>query len=210
MVCIIRIAVLSSTRATDMDALVDAVRYDNLDAEIVAVASNKKCPALDRAQGFGIPALFVEQKGKDKEEYDKALYEALAPYKPDIILLIGYMRFLTKWFLGNFPDRVLNIHPSLLPDFAGEKDPGIYESILAAGRTKTGATLHIVDENPDHGPVIFQKEVAIVEGETPETLKAKVQAVEQELIVKAIGLFSRGKITVIDNKVLIENDELAA
>lgn len=183
-----------------MDALVDAIRYDGLDAEIAALATNKKCPALERARGFGIPALFVDGRGMDKEEYDKALYKALEPYKPDLILLIGYMRFLTKWFVDRFPGRIVNVHPSLLPEFAGERDPGIYESILASGKARTGATIHLVDETPDGGPIILQKEVGIAEGETPQTLKAKVQAVEQEMLIRVVDLFGKGKITVEGNK----------
>ena len=176
---------------------------DCLDAEIVALAANKNCPALERARGFGIPALFVDAKGMDKEEYDRALYAALEPRKPDLIVLIGYMRFLTKWFVDRFPGRIVNVHPSLLPEFAGERDPGIYESILASGKARTGATIHLVDETPDGGPVISQKEVGIAEGETPETLKAKVQAVEQELLVKAVDLFSKGKVAVMGSKVVM-------
>ena len=158
---------------------------------------------MEREEGFGIPALFVDHNGRSKEEYDKALYEAINPHKPDLILLIGYLRFLTKWFVDKFPHRIINIHPSLLPEFAGGMDLNVHEAVLKAGKKKTGATLHFVDETPDNGPIIFQKEVAITEDETPETLKAKVQAVEQELIVRTVGLFSKGKIKVANNKVII-------
>ena len=201
---ILKLAVLSSTNATDMDAIVDAIRYEGLDAQIAVVASNRKCPALDRAKGFGIPAHFVDPAGKTKEEYDKALYEAIAPYKPDLILLIGYMRFLTQWFVDKYGNRIMNIHPSLLPEFAGGMDLNVHEEVLKAGKSRSGATLHFVDETPDGGPIIFQKEVQIALGETPKTLKEKVQQAEGELIVKAVDLFGKGKIKVSDGKVTIQ------
>ena len=186
-----------------MDALIDAIRYEGLDCEIVAVVCNKRCQALDRALGFGIRAILLESAGKSKEEYDKEIHAALEPFKPDLILLIGYMRFLTKWFVDKYPNKIMNIHPSLLPEFAGGMDLNVHEEVLKAGKKATGATIHFVDETPDGGPIIFQKEVKISDNETAETLKAKVQAVEQELIVKAVDLFSKGRIKVANGKAIV-------
>ncbi len=191
-----------------MDALIDAIRYEGLDAEIVVVASNKQSQALERAKGFGIRTEFVSQKDMSKVEYDHALYSVLKPYSPDLILLVGYMRFLTKWFVEQFPNKIINIHPSLLPEFAGGMDMEVHEKVLKSGKKISGATLHFVDETPDGGPIIFQKQVEVSEDETLETLKEKVQAVEQELLVKAIGLFCEGKIRTMGNKVAIEGEPM--
>ena len=204
MISILKLAVLSSTRATDMDALVDAIRYDSLKAQIVVVIANKKCPALERAVGFGIPAVFLDGAGKSREEYDRELHKVLRQHQVDLVLLIGYMRYLSKWFVNQWPHKIMNIHPSLLPEFAGGMDLNVHEEVLKAGKKESGATLHFVDETADGGPIIFQKKVKIDDDETAETLKHKVQSVEQELIVKAVRLYADKKINVRDNTVLVE------
>lgn len=187
---------LSSTRASAMDSLVDAIRYEGLKAEIAVLVANKKCDALDRAKGFDIPAVLLESAGKEREAYDKELHKELQKHNIDLILLVGYMRLLSTWFVQRWRQKIMNVHPSLLPEFAGGMDMEVHKAVLAAGKKESGATVHFVDETLDRGKIILQRKVAVSRIETPESLKEKVQAVEQELLVEAVSLFSKGKIAM--------------
>lgn len=200
----IHLAVLASTRATDMQAIIDAISAKKLNARISVVVSNKKdAYALERARKHGINAVFADSKGKEREEFDKDVDNALRKYKADLILLIGYMRILSSWFVNKWKNRIMNIHPSLLPAFAGGMDKDVHEEVLNAGVKTTGCTLHFVAEDVDSGPIILQKKVAVEKNETIDTLKQKVQKAEQEIILKAIKLYDEGKIKVEGNKVKI-------
>src|SRR3989338_3624665 len=197
----LKLAILASTKATDMQAVIDAIEQKRLNAAISIVISNKAdAYALERAKKHNINAVFIEPKGKDKETYDKEISKVLDDNKIDLILLIGYMRYLSPWFVNKYRWRVMNIHPSLLPKFAGGMDKNVHQAVLDAGEKVTGCTLHFVDEGADTGPIIMQKEVKIEKG---ETLKEKVQKAEQEVLLKAIDLFSREKIRVEGNKARI-------
>jgi phosphoribosylglycinamide formyltransferase-1 len=121
----------------------------------------------------------------------------------DLILLIGYMRFLSPWFVDRFRNRIINVHPSLLPAFGGGMDMDVHRKILDYGAKVSGATVHFVDEGADTGPVILQKAVDIDEDEAPESLKKKVQGVEGELLVKVIELFRDGRLMVEGRRVRI-------
>lgn len=200
----IRLGVLASTKATDLQAIIDAISAKKLNAVISVVISNKAdAYALERAKKHKINAVFVDSKGKDRGSYDKEIAEILEKNNADLILLIGYMRFLSQWFVNKYKNRIMNIHPSLLPKYAGGMDMDVHAEVLKNREKITGATLHFVDETLDKGPVIMQKEVKIEKDETADSLKEKVQKAEQEIIIKAIGLFSKGKIKVENNKVVI-------
>jgi len=189
----LHIGVLASTKATDMQAVIDAIISKKLNAVISVVISNKQdAYALKRAKNNNIKAVFLDSKGKQREEYDKE------------ISLIGYMRFLSPWFVNKYKNRIMNIHPSLLPKYAGGMDTNVHEEVLKNNEKVTGATLHFVDEGADTGPIIMQKEVRIEKNETVDSLKEKVQKAEQDIIIKAIDLYSRGKIKVIKNKAVIK------
>ena len=201
----LRIGVLASTKATDMQAVIDAIISKKLNAVISVVISNKQdAYALKRAKNNNIKAVFLDSKGKQREEYDKEISEILEENNVDLILLIGYMRFLSPWFVGKYKNRIMNIHPSLLPKYAGGMDTNVHEEVLRNNEKVTGATLHFVDEGADTGPIIMQKEVRIEKNETVDSLKEKVQKAEQDIIIKAIDLYSRGKIKVIKNKAVIK------
>ena len=159
---------------------------------------------MERAKNNNINAVFLEPKGKDREQYDKEIAKVLEQNNVDLILLIGYMRFLSPWFVNKYKNKIMNIHPSLLPKYAGGMDRDVHAEVLKNNEKVTGATLHFVDEGADTGPIILQKEVKIEKNETINSLKEKVQNAEQEIIVKAIDLCSRGKIKVIENKVVIK------
>ena len=200
----LRIGVLASTNATDLQAVIDAINAKKLNAIISVVVSNKKdAYALERARKHNIKSIFIDSKGKDREQYDKETAKILDENKVELILLIGYMRFLSSWFVNKYKNRIVNIHPSLLPKYAGGMDMNVHAEVLKNNEKTTGATLHFVDEGADTGPIIMQKEVKIEKNETIDSLKEKVQKAEQEIIVKTIDLFEKGKIKVEGKKVKI-------
>lgn len=200
----LKLAILASTKATDMQAVIDAIGQKKLNAAISVVISNKAdAYALERAKRHNIYAAFLDPKGKSREEYDKEISKILEQNKADLILLIGYMKYLSPWFVNKYRWKIINIHPSLLPKFAGGMDKNVHQAVLDAGEKVTGCTLHFVDEGADTGPIILQKEVRISKGENADTLKGKVQKAEQEVLLKAIDLFSRGKIRVDADKIKI-------
>lgn len=201
----LRIGILSSTRATDMEAIVSAISSKKLSAVISIVISNKQdAYALERAKNHNIKAVFIDSKGKDREDYDKEIAKVLEQNNVDLILLIGYMRFLSPWFVNKYKNKVMNIHPSLLPKYAAGMDRDVHAEVLKNREKVTGATLHFVDEGADTGPIILQKEVKIESNETIDSLKEKVQKAEQDIIIRAIDLYEKGKIKVKNNRVLIE------
>jgi len=201
----LKIAVLGSTRGTDMQAIIDAIEAGQLDASIEVVVSNKEdAGILERARKHGIEALFLNPKEfESREKYDGKLVEALRGKDVELVLLIGYMKIITKPLVDAFRNRIMNIHPSLLPAFAGGMDKNVHQLVLDAGVKVSGCTLHFVTEEVDSGPIIAQKCVPIAENETVDSLKEKVQRTEGEVIVEAVRKFAEGKIKVEGNKVRI-------
>lgn len=211
---IINIGVLASTKASDLQSVIDAIEAKNLDVKISVVISDKKdAYALERARKHNIEAVFIDAKAEDlmkiedKEErriaFDTKVSEVLDKHKVDLILAIGYMRIISKWFVDKYKNKIMNIHPSLLPAFAGGMDKDVHAEVLKLGIKETGCTLHFVDESVDKGPIILQKKVPIEKDETVETLKEKVQKAEQEVIIRAIKLFDEGRLKVERGKVEI-------
>ena len=200
----LKLGILASTRATDMQAVIDAINSNNLNAVISVVISNKQdAYALERARNNKIEAVFIDSKGKEREQFDKEMAKELDKHNVDLILLIGYMRILSSWFVNKYKNKIVNIHPSLLPAFAGGMDKDVHQEVLNYGCKVTGCTLHFVDESVDGGPIIMQKAVKIDENETVDSLKEKVQKAEQEIILKAIELFDKGKVRVEGKKVRV-------
>ena len=201
----INIAVLASTRATDMQAIIDEIR-NGVDAKIACVISNKQdAYALERARRNGVEAVFIDPKNKSREGYDAEIVNELEKRNVDLVLLIGYMKIISPYFVDKYRNRIMNIHPSLLPAFGGGMDKDVHTAVLESGCKVTGCTLHFVTEDVDAGPIILQKAVDIDENETADSLKEKVQKAEKEVLIKAIRLFADGKITVEGNKVRIVN-----
>ncbi|HLC64668.1 MAG TPA: phosphoribosylglycinamide formyltransferase [Candidatus Nanoarchaeia archaeon] len=200
----IKLGILASTNATDMQAVIDEIEDGTLDAEIAVLVANKeKCGALERARRHNIPACYISSKNKSMEEFDREADKILKEKGVELVLLIGYMKIMSPWFVREWKHKVVNIHPSLLPKFAGGMDLDVHQAVLDAGEKVTGATLHFVAEEVDAGPIILQREVYVDEEDTADSLKKKVQAAEQEIILKAIRLFNEGKIRVEDNRVII-------
>lgn len=213
MVNILNIGILASTKASDMQAIIDAIGAKKLNARISVVISDKKdAYALERAGKHGIKAVFIDPKAEDmlkeikekrRELFDKKVFKELEKNNAGLILMIGYMRIVSPWLVKKYKNKIMNIHPSLLPKFARDMDMDVHQAVLDAKEKVTGCTLHFVDESLDSGPIIMQKEVKVGKDDTAETLKEKVQKAEQEIIVKAVRLYSEGKIKVKGNKVVI-------
>lgn len=198
----IKLGVLASTRGTDMQAIIDEIEAGRLDAGIEVVISNKEdAYALERARKHGIEAVFVDGKGKSREEFDKEIIKILKEKNVDLVLLIGYMRILSSEFVNAYRNKIMNVHPSLLPAFGGGMDKGVHQAILDYGVKVTGCTIHFVDESIDAGPIIVQKVVEIAEDETVGSLKGKVQAAEKEGFIEAIKLFQEGRLRVEGRRV---------
>jgi len=195
--------VLASTRATVMEPILEAIRNKKLNAEIVCLISNRKdAYALERARRNGIEAIFIDPKGKDPVDYDMQVASELERRRVDLVLLIGYNRILSSKFVEKFRNRIMNIHPSLLPAFPGW-DLNVHRAVLKSGVKITGCTLHFVDEKMDAGPIIIQKAVEVREDDDEETLKKRVQEAEGEALVEGIRLFEEGRIVVEHGKVRI-------
>ncbi len=186
-----KLAILGSTKGTDLQAIIDAIKKGTLDAEIAVVISNKQdAYILERAKNHNIPSLFIDQKNKTREQFDQEVLNTLEPYKPDLILLIGYMRILSPIFVRAYKDKILNVHPSLLPAFAGGMDMNVHQAVIESGVKVTGCTVHLVDEGVDTGKILVQKKCSVESDDTAETLKEKVQKLEGKAFVEAIQQFS--------------------
>jgi len=198
------IAVLGSTRGTDLQAVIDSIDSLKLDVKLSFVLSNKKdAYILERAKKHNIKSIFLDPKGLSKEDYDKEIDKLLISSKVELVVLIGYMKLMSLWFVKKWQNKVMNIHPSLLPAFAGGMDKGVHESVLERGCKITGASLIFIDEGADTGPIILQKAVFVEGDETVESLKDKVQKAEQELLINGIDLFSKNKLKVEDSIVYV-------
>jgi phosphoribosylglycinamide formyltransferase-1 len=184
----LRLGILGSTRGTNMLALISAIQHKQLSAEIVIVISNKQdAIILQRAQQHQLPAKFIDPKNISRIDYDKKISKMLAAYQVDLIVLVGYMRILSAKFIAEWRNRVINVHPSLLPAFAGGIDQDVHQAVLKSGLKETGCTIHWVTEEVDAGPVIVQKKCPVFLNDTVETLKKRVQGLEGEALVEAVG-----------------------
>ena len=190
----LRIAVLASTKGTDLEAIYAAIQKKELTGvEISLVCTNLECPAAKKAQSWGLKTSILPSKGFDREKYDKQLSNLLKTQKIDLIVLVGYMRLFSPWFVKQYQDKIINIHPSLLPSFPG-MDLDVHSAVLEYGCKVSGCTIHFVDEGTDTGAIIAQEAVIIDDDETPQTLKRKVQDKEKVLYPLVIGWFAAGKI----------------
>ena len=195
-----RIAVLCSGGGTNLQALIDAVEAGDIDGQIVLVLANaSKAFALERAKKHGIPAEFVSKKQAGSDEaFNDVILQKLKDAQVDLVVLAGYLPILGSQVVRAYEHRIINIHPALIPAFCG---PGMYghhvhEAVLAYGAKISGATTHFVDEQVDHGGVIMQRSVPVLEGDTPDTLAARVLTVEHQILPESVKLFCAGKLGV--------------
>ena len=202
----LRIAVMVSGGGTNLQAIIDGIKDKTItNTEIAAVISNNAdAYALTRAKDNGIEAICVSPKSYEtRDEFNKALLEKVNSLNVDLVVLAGFMTILGKQFISAFENRIINIHPSLIPSFCGEGYYGlrVHEEALNRGVKVTGATAHFVNEVCDGGPIIIQKAVEIQNGDTPEILQKRVmEQAEWKILPRAVSLFCEDKIIVKDNK----------
>ncbi len=200
-----RLGILISGRGSNFEAIANSIARRKLDAEIAIVISNRaNAPGLDIARDRGIPLRVIPSAGLEREAYDKLLIEELQTHEVDLVCLAGFMRLLSANLIRAFPNRVLNIHPSLLPAFAGLD---AQRQALEYGVRITGCTVHFVDEFLDAGPIIIQAAVPVLENDTVDSLSARILAQEHLIYPKAIGYIADGRVTVEGRRVSIREEE---
>jgi len=199
-----RVGILISGRGSNMMSLVEAARQPDYPAEIVAVISNRPdAPGLSWAAGQGIPTTVVDHKAfARREDFESALQAALLAAGADLVCCAGFMRLMTPAFVQQWQGRMLNIHPSLLPAFKGLN---AHEQALAAGVKIAGCTVHFVEPEMDSGPIIAQAAVPVVNGDTPETLAARILTVEHKLYPHALKLIASGTARLEGRRVAVDN-----
>ena len=195
----VRIGVLASGRGSNLQAIIDAIEAGMVNAQIVLVLSNKKdAVALERARKHGLTDVFLDPKpfaGRpdSRQAYDRAVLDLLRKHDVELVLLTGYMKIVTSVLVKAFENRMMNIHPSLLPSFPGLD---VQKKALEHGVKLSGCTVHFVTEGVDEGPIIVQAAVPIVEGDTPETLAARILVEEHKIYPEAVQLFAQGRLKV--------------
>lgn len=206
----LRVAVLVSGGGTNLQAIIDGVQNGTItNTKIVGVISNNKSAyALERAKNHDIPAICVSPKDyENREKFNDALLKAVDDLKPDLVVLAGCLVIIPEKMIDAYENRIINIHPSLIPSFCGTGYYGltVHEKVLERGVKVTGATVHFVDKGTDTGPIIFQKPVMIKQDDTKEVLQQRVmEEAEWVLLPKAIDYIANGKVKVEQNKVIIE------
>lgn len=206
----LRVAVMVSGGGTNLQAIIDAVQAGTItNTELVAVISNNKgAYALERAKQAGIEGVVVSPKDyADREQFNQALVEKVDSLNVDLIVLAGYLVVIPPAMIDQYENRIINIHPSLIPSFCGTGFYGlkVHEAALERGVKVVGATVHFVDKGTDTGPIILQKAVNVENGDTPEVLQRRVmEQAEWILLPQAIDMIANGKVTVADGKTVIE------
>lgn len=198
----LRLAIFASGRGTNMEAIIKACRDQDFPAEVVVVHCDRPgVPAGTKARQLGLPVIVISAEDFiTNEDYERELYQQIIQYRPDLIVLAGYMKILTPFFLRKFPERIINIHPSLLPSF-----PGLdaQRQALEYGVKISGCTVHFVDEGVDSGPIIMQRAVQVMEGDTPQDLAARILREEHRLYPEVIKLIANNKVRVEGRRVRI-------
>jgi len=203
----LNLIVLASGGGTNLQAILDNIEAGKVDAQIRAVISNNsKSGALERARKHNIPDIHLSHKQfATPEEFDQKFLSVLKEKETDLVVLAGYMKMLSPTVIREYKNKIINIHPALLPAFGGKGMYGIHvhEAVIESGVKVTGVTVHTVDEIYDHGPILFQKCVPISSDDTPESLQKRVLPHEHEAYSKVIQLFAEGKIEIKDNRAFI-------
>jgi phosphoribosylglycinamide formyltransferase 1 len=197
-----KLGILLSGRGSNFEAIAESIAAGRLKAEIAIVISNRAdAPGLESAKRRGLNAVLIPSKGRVREDHDAEVVAALKQAQVDLVCLAGYMRLLSADFVRAFPNRIVNIHPSLLPAFPGMD---AQKQALEYGVKVTGCTVHFVDEHLDHGPIILQKTVPVLDGDDVDTLSARILEQEHVGYSEGIGLALSGEVEVHDRKVLLK------
>ncbi len=201
-----KLAVLLSGRGSNFEAILNAIKSGYIkNGEIAVVISNKSdARGLNIARENGLNAVFVDSKGKDREEYDKEVVEVIKRYAVDYVLLAGYMRILSSYFVRSFKDRILNIHPALLPSFKGLN---AQKQAIEKGVRFSGATVHFVTENLDDGPIVVQSVVPVYSSDDEDSLSKRILNTEHKIYPLAVKLLTEDRIKIDRGKVFVDWDE---
>lgn len=201
------IGVLASGRGSNFAALLHRIEEDGIPATIAAVISNnEQAGVLQLAKENNIPGYYIERSQFETgSEFCQALEAIFDKHGINFLVLAGYLKKIPPRIIQRFAGRILNIHPALLPDFGGKGMYGhaVHEAVLKSGSTVSGATVHLVDEEYDHGPIVLQREVPVLEGDTPDILAARVLQIEHRIYAEAVRLFAEGRVKVEGRKVRI-------
>lgn len=202
----LRIAALVSGRGTNLKAILDAIVEGALKAQVVGVLSDHPAPlAFQRAREYEIPTVFVDPaEVSSREQYDAVLAEKIREFRPDVVTLAGFMRIVTPVLLDSFPQRILNIHPALLPSFPGLDAQG---QAVAFGVRYSGCTVHFVDAGVDTGPVILQSVAPVYQEDTPDSLAERILVKEHKTYPAALQLYSEGRLSLQGRRVVINWDK---
>ena len=202
----IRICVFASGGGTDFQSIIDAVEAGEIDGQIVLlVCNNREAGCIERARNHNIEHKHIDHRGKSQGEFELELQMVLSSYKPDLIVMAGWLRILHPQFLERWSGRIINIHPALLPLFGGKGMYGerVHEAVLSSGMKVSGCTVHFVNSKVDGGPIILQQCVPVMEGDTVKSLAARVLEVEHRLLPMAVQLFAQGKVKIDGDKTVI-------
>lgn len=205
----LRLVVMVSGGGTNLQAIIDAIAQGSItNAQIAAVISNNKnAYALERAEKAGIPGICVSPKDyESRAAFNEALLKTLKSYEPDLVVLAGCLVVIPEMMVDAFPNKIINIHPALIPSFCGTGYYGltVHEKVLERGVKVTGATVHFVDKGTDTGPIILQKAVEVKQGDSPKELQQRVmEEAEWKILPQTIDLIANGRVKVIDNKTVI-------
>lgn len=201
----IKLAVLLSGSGTTLQNILDRIAANEIDARVVCVISSRAdAYGLERAKIAGIPAIAVPRKNFDSvDAFGEAVWREVSNHRADLVVLAGFMSLITV--PREYVNRIMNVHPALVPAFSGKGMYGhhVHEAVIKMGVKVTGVTVHFVDPEYDHGPIILQAAVPVEEGDTPETLAERVQAMERHVYPRAIKLFAERRLTVVERKVKV-------
>lgn len=208
----LKIAVLVSGGGTNLQALIDSIEnktITNTRIEVI-ISNNKNAYALERGRNHGIECICISPKEySDRDSFNEALFHAIESRDIDLIVLAGYLVVLPEIMIKKYPNRIINIHPSLIPSFCGKGYYGlkVHEGVIERGVKITGATVHYVDEGTDTGPIILQKAVEVKEEDTPEILQKRVmEEGEWKILPEAVNLIANEKIKIVNGKVLVKRE----
>jgi len=199
----INIGVLASGRGTNLQAIIEAVEEGRIEGEIsIVVSDNPDAYALKRAKQYNIETQYIDFRSfKNREDYDKKVVDCLKEKKIELVILAGYMRILSPFFINAYKNKIMNIHPALLPSFPG---PQVQKKAIDHGVKVSGCTVHFVDEGMDSGPIILQKAVEVKDNDTEESLAERILKEEHQIYPRAIQLFSEGRLIIKGRKVFIK------
>jgi phosphoribosylglycinamide formyltransferase-1 len=202
----LNIGVLISGNGTNLQAIIDGIDKGIIKGQIRLIISNKKdAYGLQRGKNANIESIYIDPKEYDDEEYSNRLIKELKEREVELVILAGFLKILPKKFINEYKNRIINIHPSLIPSFCGKGYYGerVHKAVLDYGVKYTGATVHFVDEGADTGPIIMQEVVKVEDSDTVDTLREKVLKVEHKLLVESVKLYCESRISVKGRRVNI-------